>query len=683
MRRPLDQSKGQERSPSDHRLIAAYHEAMNLDQDGIEVLCPSYAGLRDIEARYQDFHLLGKGGLKEVYRAYDNRARRWVAMARLRADRDQDFYDLLVNEAWLTSSLNHPNIINVHDVGVDSRGRPFFTMDLKGNTTLADLIAAPERSLRELLKIFLKVCDAVSYAHSRGILHLDLKPENIQADKYGEVLLCDWGLGRRLAEEKDGMSLDGEAAANVTLLGEIKGSPGFMAPEQVEEGGRKTEQTDVFSLGCILYAILTGEAPFTGTVDEVLDATKRAEIAQPAEEYPEHRIPVSLGAVCVKALAKQPDGRYQSVLELRDEVQRFLDGFSTQAESPNFLREAHLFAARNRTPVLISCLALIALTVLTTLFVQRVDRLHESVQAEAKLAERYANEVELANDLYSETISESKQQQLALSASLISYARRLKNTGIFDTPMKSVREALALSYHALELHPESEPAKYHLFTLNLIQLNFKEALRYPLDKGNRRYAYMSFARAYPKFEYSRQRRPSLPILRKFLREAAEIEPNQSHILERILSYDSALRFSLRNYDRAILEFLRYLNPGNPEFELDYQVRQARLHLRSEEEMTLLANEEGSKQCVLRFLSPRTLVLEVAKPQDLVGLNGLAIKELDLTRCGAVQLDTPIKLPSLSQIRIDRSKHSAKELRRWIESNAEFEIIGEEILVGNR
>jgi len=260
---------------NDHRLIQAYEEATCLDQEGLKTLCPSYAELSETSTRYANETLIGKGGIKQVYRIFDNRTRRWVAIARLRDDRGPEHFDLFVNEAWMTSSLKHPNIINVHDVGIDSDGRPFFTMDLKGNRTLADLIKADDQERRALLEVFLKICDAMAYAHSREIIHLDLKPANIQSDAFGEVLVCDWGLSKIVSDKEEASPLNSssELLDNMTLVGEVKGSPGFMAPEQVEKSGRKDHRTDIFSLGCILHTILTGESPFTGSHRSILDAT--------------------------------------------------------------------------------------------------------------------------------------------------------------------------------------------------------------------------------------------------------------------------------------------------------------------------------------------------------------------------------------------------------------------------
>ncbi|MEP4077158.1 serine/threonine protein kinase [Haloferula sp.] len=669
-----DSGKGDQHQ-NDHRLIQAYREATSLDKGGLEALCPSYVELSGISTRYENETLIGKGGVKEVFRTFDNRTRRWVAMARPREDRGPEFYDLFVNEAWLTSTLEHPNIINVHDVGVDSAERPFFTMDLKGNTTLADLIRSSTRDRGALLRDYLRICDAMAYAHSREIIHLDLKPDNIQTDHFGEVMVCDWGLGKIVSQDDEDQYVEAstEVLDNMTLVGELKGTLGYMAPEQVE-GGDKDHRTDIFSLGCILHAILTGDPPFVGDRHSVMEATSLGLVTDPCKKYPDLEIPPSLAAVAMKALAKRPDDRYQSVSELRDEIRRYLEGFSTNAEDTSFLREARLFVSRNRTPVLISFLSMVLLTVLATLFLERVDFLQQSVLAESRLADQYATEAEVATERYVDSLSESKEQQRALSKSLLSSVGALKNRGIFDTPMKSIREALVLADHALALDPQSKAARYQIFALNLIQLNFKEALNYPLPENHGRYEYMSFAEAFPEYDFHRTKRPSAGTLRGFLEKARELETNQSPVIERMISYDTAIRSSMESYDKVILEFLKYLNPDKTGIELEFSPQESAMTLRMKEGIRLVANRGGSGECVLRYLNPRSLAVVTEEDFELNELSKLAIQKLDLTGCSGLTLEDPLSLPLLETIIIDSQIHSRRELRKWIQSSLDFEII---------
>ncbi|MEN8695204.1 MAG: serine/threonine protein kinase [Akkermansiaceae bacterium] len=661
---------------NDYRLIQAYREATDLDEEGLSALCPSYLELSEISERYLDQKLLGKGGVKEVYRTFDNRTRRLVAMARLRDDRGPGFYDIFVNEAWLTSSLSHPNIISIHDVGIDASGVPFFTMDLKGNTTLERLISSGDQSRHTLLRIFLKICEAMAYAHSQDIIHLDLKPENIQTDDFGEVLVCDWGLGKVIADEEEDEIVipPAEVLDNMTLVGEVKGSPGYMAPEQIERGADKDHRTDIFALGCILYSILTGEPPFRGGKHEVLEATVRCEVTDPTEADSAQKIPPSLAAVTLKALAKHPEKRYQSVSALKDDVQRYMEGFSTQAEETSFLREAGLFISRNRTPVLIASLALILVSVLSTLFVQRLDFLKQAVEEESQLADQYANEAEVANERYLETLSQSREQRQELSRSLISTVSNLKNKGIFDTPMKSIREAKVLTNHALNLDSDYEGARYQIFALNFIQLNFESSLKYPLPENHRRYGYMTLAEAFPNFDYDRTHRPSVDQLCELLEAARRLDAKHSAVIERAISYDSALRPNKNSYHLVIEKLLAYLNPDVREIKIESHLEDLEVVLRVKEGIRLIADPGGSEECVLRYLKPRSLVLDCPDEFDLGQLNELTIQKLDLRNCAKFNLETSLSLPALETIIIDPKIHKAENIKDRVWSSVNFEII---------
>ena len=142
--------------------------------------------------RYTHKELLATGGMKEIYKVYDTKMKRFIAMARLIPDSDEELAEVFLKEAALTASLEHPNIISVYDFGINENLDPFFTMELKVGESLDEIIDEEKADLNELLEIFVKVCDAISYAHSNNVIHLDLKPDNIQVGKYGEVQVCDW-----------------------------------------------------------------------------------------------------------------------------------------------------------------------------------------------------------------------------------------------------------------------------------------------------------------------------------------------------------------------------------------------------------------------------------------------------------------------------------------------------------
>ena len=669
-----------EQSPSseqryrpDYRLHSAYVEATELEDAGLRALCPSYVELSEFKIRYQDHELLGQGAVKDVYKTFNNHTKRWVAMARLRIDRGPEFYDVFVHEAWITASLNHPNIITVHDAGVDEDGRPYFAMDLKGKSSLADrAIGSNPADRHELLDVFMKVCDAVAYAHSRGVIHLDLKPENIQANEFGEVLVCDWGLAKMVGETEEGEDELPRALQlldNMTLMGQIKGSLGYMAPEQVVPGAEKDFRSDIFALGCILHLILTGQPPFKGTTEEVLDATKRAEIGSLRKDHPARDIPGALEAVVLKAMSLNPDDRYNSVATLRQEIAQFLGGFSTLAEKPDFFREARLFMARNRVPVTISLTAIVAISVLSVLSVQGVRHQRER-------AARFATQADAVETLYQDELERSAGQRQEVAKNLAASASDLKKLGIYVRPVETVREARKLVASALALSTDSPKARLQRFSLDCITLDFESALETPVDQESRLIDYLLLAEAFPEFDFSEHHRPAVLQLTHFLERAYKLNPNRHALLERIVAYDHATRERSEDYTPVVKAMLDYVNgvPNDGSLELQYDASQSLLHLRSQGTTRLAVwSDWGSNECLLRFLPFRSLTVEAAGIFFLCDLSGLQVETLDLSGCHSVVANRPVQLPLLRQVIVRTGTVDPVELRNHIRSDERFEI----------
>ncbi|TWT68934.1 serine/threonine protein kinase [Crateriforma conspicua] len=658
----------------DYRLHSAFREAVNLSGDGLETLCPSYTELSAMEDHYDDAVLLGSGAVKDVYKTFNRRTKSWVAMARLRSDRGPEFYDWFIHEAWLTASLNHPNIIKVHDVGVDEDGRPYFVMDLKGNSTLADRSTGVEPSpQRELLDVFVKVCDAVAYAQSKGVVHLDLKPENIQADEFGEVLVCDWGLAKVMGETEEGENGFPPSLSplgNTTLVGQIKGSLGYLAPEQLIPGATKDFRSDLFALGCVLHQILTGQAPFCGTVDERIDATKRAEIGSLRKKYPERNIPEALEAVVLKSTSPDPDDRYASVVELRQEIAKFLGGYSTLAEKPSFVREARLFVARNQVPVLVSMVAIVAISVLGVLSVQRVR------QQRAR-ASHFASQADAAKSLYQDERERSEQQLEALAKDLATSASEVKKLGIYLNPVETVREARKLVASALKLNPVSHNAKLQQFSLDCITLNFNSALQSPVRPQSRLHDYLLFAEAFPEFDFSEHDRPTISQLTHCFQQAYQLNPNRRALLERIAAYDHTTRDGADDYTPVVKALLSYINgfPDDSGFQLNFDAERSSLHFRCDAAIRLAVwNDWGSNDCVLRFLPFRSLSIDSAGPLFLHDLSGLQVERLDLSDCQTLVANQQVQLPQLRQIIVPDGFVDSDSLVKQIRSNQRIDVI---------
>ena len=316
--------------------------------------------------KYRFVRSIGRGGMKMVLQMKDLDATRDVAMAVLPEAPTRPREDLVrfIEEARITASLEHPNIVPVHEIGIDSTGAPYYTMKLLRGGTLAALIAKlaegneqfnAEYNTIRLLRIFLKICSGVAFAHSKGVIHLDLKPENIQVGDFGEVLIMDWGLAKVRDHLNTPETPDFNTEAKIsgfgsgTLDGIMKGTPGYMAPEQAAgKNSARDERTDIYSLGAILYSLMTWKDPLEEKdVRNRIEATLTGKITPPSLRAPEREIPAGVEAVIRKAMSLNPADRYQSVKELRNEVNAFIGGYATLAEKASIAKKTVLFFRRH------------------------------------------------------------------------------------------------------------------------------------------------------------------------------------------------------------------------------------------------------------------------------------------------------------------------------------------------
>ncbi|MCM8531736.1 MAG: serine/threonine protein kinase [Lentisphaeraceae bacterium] len=346
----------------------------DIGEKDLQLAYPIQTELKQLSLRYKDPAIIGSGGIKEIYKVRDLKADNTVAMAKLKKEAGRESVESFLREARLTACLQHPNIISIYDLGFDENKSPYFTMELLSGKNLHQLIKSDALSKNQLIDIFNKICDAVAYAHSRQIIHLDLKPDNIQVGEYGEVHLCDWGLAKIITDE-DELQIDEDLDPNIlnhaTINGRIKGSPGYMAPEQAVPYGDKDKRTDTYALGAILYTIFTGQSPIQGeTIDTLLEKTKEAKIT-PISDFP--NIPKSIQAIIGKSLSKEPNERYQNVHGLKADLEKFTSGFATEAENAGFITQLQLLILRNKKAITIIflILAIIGVTILTAF--QRIE----------------------------------------------------------------------------------------------------------------------------------------------------------------------------------------------------------------------------------------------------------------------------------------------------------------------
>ena len=295
-------------------------------------------------AHYEVVASLGKGGMGEVYVAEDTRLQRRVALKVLPAEMasDPERRARFEREARAVAALSHPNIVTVHSVE-EADGVHFITMELVEGKTLAKVLPRNGFSLGELLEIAIPLADAVSSAHRTGITHRDLKPDNIMIDAEGRLRVLDFGLAKLhdTTETEEGAT-QAPTAAVETEEGKILGTVAYMSPEQAE-GKAVDSRTDVFSLGTILHEMATGERPFRGdTKMSTIGAILKDQPASVTERNPS--LPRHLGRIVRRCLAKDPDRRYQTALDLRNE----LEHLKAEIDSGEFAAEPGAVTPRPR-----------------------------------------------------------------------------------------------------------------------------------------------------------------------------------------------------------------------------------------------------------------------------------------------------------------------------------------------
>ena len=273
-----------------------------------------------------------------------------------------------LQEAEITGGLDHPGIVPVYGLGTHDGGRPFYAMRFVKGDSLKDAIArfhsderltrdAGRRSieLRRLIRRFLDVCNAIGYAHDRGVLHRDLKPDNVIVGKHGETLVVDWGLAKATGRpeptaDEGPLCVSSASGSAETLPGSAPGTPAYMSPEQARgDLDVLGPHSDVYSLGATLYCLLTGKAPFDGDADSVVCRVRAGDFPAPRRLDPS--IDPALEALCLKAMATRPEDRYASCRALAEDVERWMADEPVSAWAEPWTRKLSRWLTQHRTAV--------------------------------------------------------------------------------------------------------------------------------------------------------------------------------------------------------------------------------------------------------------------------------------------------------------------------------------------
>ncbi|MEO1614877.1 MAG: protein kinase [Planctomycetota bacterium] len=383
------------------------------------------------ESRYRIVRPHARGGLGEVFIATDTELNREVAIKEIQSRFADEIESRgrFVLEAEVTGGLEHPGIVPVYGLGQYDDGRPYYAMRFIKGDSLKDAIKEfhggrdltdSERNLelRKLLGRFTDVCEAIGYAHSRGVLHRDLKPGNIMLGKYGETLVVDWGLAKvagtdnstRVSDEQT-LNPSSGSGVNPTMVGSAIGTPAYMPPEQAS--GRLNAvgpASDVYSLGATLYHLLTGVAPFSNQdLASTLKNVQLGNFTRPREANP--KLSPLLEAICLKAMSVEPADRYESPQALALDIERFLaDEPVTAVEEPISVR-AKRWIRKNQTLVATAATIVLMAMVATGVFfrLSQQQALRDKRNADL-IAEQAKESARMERDFA------SKQSQLRLDA---------------------------------------------------------------------------------------------------------------------------------------------------------------------------------------------------------------------------------------------------------------------------
>ncbi|MFI1729127.1 Stk1 family PASTA domain-containing Ser/Thr kinase [Streptomyces acidicola] len=275
---------------------------------------------RRLGGRYELGHVLGRGGMAEVYLAHDTRLGRTVAVKTLRADlaRDPTFQARFRREAQSAASLNHPAIVAVYDTGedyIDGVSIPYIVMEYVDGSTLRELLHSGRKLLPERsLEMTIGILQGLEYAHRNGIVHRDIKPANVMLTRTGQVKVMDFGIARAM----------GDSGMTMTQTSAVIGTAQYLSPEQAK-GEQVDARSDLYSTGCLLYELLTVRPPFVGDSPVAVAYQHVREEAQPPSVF-DPEITPEMDAIVLKALVKDPDYRYQSADEMRADMEACLDG---------------------------------------------------------------------------------------------------------------------------------------------------------------------------------------------------------------------------------------------------------------------------------------------------------------------------------------------------------------------
>ena len=333
--------------------------------------------------RYDILREIGSGAIGVLFEAWDNELNRKVAIKILRAIADSgESRERLLREAQASVQLRHPNVVEVYDLVQRDDFQPSLVMELVEGGSVADWMRSGAIPQKQAAFIVREAAIGLAQAHEAKLIHRDIKPSNLLLESEGEEI-------KRVCVADFGLVAVVDADSDLTRTGEIAGTPAYMSPEQIDTPSKVGYASDVYSLGCVLYQLLTGFMPFDGTVRMVLWQVLHEEPLPPSRF--DDRIPKSLEAVCLKAMHKDPDQRYASAQALADDLDRYLAGSAVDARMPSAASRAWRQAKRYPAATLgiaISLFSIFAVAIVSSLYAWRLADANHSTRVQAARADR-------------------------------------------------------------------------------------------------------------------------------------------------------------------------------------------------------------------------------------------------------------------------------------------------------
>ncbi|MGJ8658194.1 MAG: serine/threonine protein kinase [Akkermansiaceae bacterium] len=605
---------------------------------------PLYDTLRGLSKRYTEHTLIAEGGMKAIFRALDRRTSRYVAIARPLENLGADYYDAFLREAHITARLEHPGIIKLFGMDVDVEGRPFFTMEFKTGRSLRKIISDYKKGkelehwpLSQRLAIILRVCESLSYAHSQRILHLDIKPENIQVGSFGEVQLCDWGMGVVIQGEENNHS---ETLLDPDLYGslqhKIKGTPLYMAPELFDAKNKKTIQMDIYALGCLVDELIRAEPEKSNTTL--------------------HLSPDSpLNGVVEKAKAKRPSDRYASVSEIQRDISKFLEGYRMSVEQRSLRRELSLFYQRQRLACNITLASLLTLIIATYLFLDGLNSSRNEAQQSRDLA--LASLIALREE---KAQTETRLKQQVKTAQL----------GVSDLIHLQITDSLNMELLVAKLHEQSDAVIANepdddseiwlqKFWLHFLTQRFDLAVQLYNEGKSTSYDLLPLAKKY-RAKLGDAEYLSTDDLNELVVELFTIKDSyRKPLAYKMVLYDLKYPRTSEDRHKILYQMMKVLNPNWKEQVFLYSIEDSSLKLSGKGLTNLSKNKNHIS--VIKIIDPRKLDLRGAHTYNLDSLKSLNLIEIDLRQTPIKSLSPLIEMRSLRRVIVSPGQFSKAEI----------------------